>query len=182
MLLLADVFGEPYSVIAPAVGKSEAACRQIASRARRKVRDHRQAAPGALLSPDALTTPAFEPATAALLGELMLALGTGDEARVIQLLDPDVVLVTDGGPNRHAARRPVLGAYRVGRLLTNLARRLGVAPARFATFNARPALVLDAPDGPIVAWGESRGGVVTRLWVQLNPDKLTALDRSLDLR
>jgi RNA polymerase sigma-70 factor (ECF subfamily) len=188
VLLLADVFGEPYSVIAPAVGKTEGACRQIATRARRKVRDGRQAGAGGVgagvgvLPLDALTTPAVEPATAELLGELMLALGAGDEARVVQLLDPDVVLVTDGGPNRHAARRPVLGAYRVGRLLSNLARRLGVVPARFAIFNASPALVLDAPDGPIVTWGESRGGLVTRLWVQLNPDKVTDLNRPLDLR
>jgi EmrB/QacA subfamily drug resistance transporter len=108
VFLLADVFAEPYSVIAPAVGKSEVACRQIASRSRRKVQAA-AAEPGG---------PRSRPAPAELLAELLVALMNGDEARAVQLLDPDVVLVSDGGPDRHAARRPVVGAYRVHRLLT----------------------------------------------------------------
>ena len=112
----------------------------------------------------------------------MVALGTGDEARVVRLLDPDVVLVTDGGPHRHAARRPVLGSYRVGRFLTNLARRLGVVPIRLATLNAGAALVIDDPAGRIVVSGDSRQGTLTRIWAQLNPDKVAALDQPFDLR
>ena len=167
VLLLADVFGEPYSLIAPAVGKSEAACRQIATRARRKVRT-------------APTAPA--PASAELLAELLFAISSGDEATVIRLLDADVVLVTDGGPNRHAARRPVLGSYRVNRFLATVARRAGPVAARPATVNAGPALVLDDPAGPIVVSGESRHGTVTRIWMQLNPEKLAGLDQPLDIR
>src|SRR5262249_46435662 len=76
VLLLADVFGEPFQVISAAVGKSEAACRQIASRARRKVRARPAPAPGS--------------EAAGLVGELLAALAAGDEARVVRLLDPDV--------------------------------------------------------------------------------------------
>lgn len=181
VLLLADVFGEPFSVIAPAVGKSEAACRQIAVRSRRKVRDRWDRTRAGDPS-DARTGAGIAPATAALIGELMMALIAGDEGRVAHLLDPDVVLVTDGGPHRHAARRPVVGSYRVGRFLTNLARRVGPVPVRVVTLNAGPALVLDDPGGPIVVSGESRHGALTRIWAQLNPEKLVALDRPLDLR
>jgi len=196
VLLLADVFGEPYSVIAPAVGKSEAACRQIATRARRKVQAARAAADGSMsvahiATPSApapasaaasAPAPAPGPASAELLGELIVALAAGDEARVVRLLHPDVILVSDGGPHRHAARRPVIGSYRVNRLLTNLARRVGVVPTRIASFNAGPALVIDDAGGPIVVSGETRGGVLSRIWVQLNPDKLAGLDDPLDLR
>ncbi len=120
VLLLADVFREPFSVIGSAVGKSEANCRQIAVRARHKVRRLRDAGSseeplGGLREGLARggSSTAVEPATAELLGELMGALISGDEARVVRLLDPDVVLVTDGGAHRHAARRPIVGSYRV---------------------------------------------------------------------
>jgi RNA polymerase sigma-70 factor (ECF subfamily) len=187
VLLLADVFAEPYAVISAAVGKSEAACRQIASRARRKVRADAgpSARPPVPFPGAASAEPArleHQVASAELLAGLLAALSTGDEARVVQLLDPEVVLVTDAGPNRHAARRPVLGSYRVGRLLTNLTRRLGTVPTRVTTVNAGPALVVDVPGGPIVVCGEARQGLVTRIWVQLNPEKLAALDQPLDLR
>ena len=167
VLLLADVFSEPYTVISAAVGKSEAACRQIASRARRKVRARPAPAPGR--------------EAAGLVGELLAALAAGDEARVVRLLDPDVVLVTDGGPHRHAARRPVVGSYRVGRFLGNLARRLGPEPVRIATVNAEPAFVIDDPGGSVVVSGEAREGALVRLWVRLNPDKVASLNQPLDL-
>jgi RNA polymerase sigma-70 factor (ECF subfamily) len=167
VLLLADVFGEPFAVISAAVGKSEAACRQMATRARRKVRARPAPAPGR--------------EAAGLVGELLAALAAGDEARVVRLLDPDVVLVTDGGPHRHAARRPVVGSYRVGRFLSNLARRVGPEPVRMATVNAEPAFVIDDPGGSIVVSGEAHEGVIVRLWVRLNPEKVASLNQPLDL-
>ncbi len=179
VLLLADVFGEPFSVIAPAVSKSEAACRQIAVRARRKVHDRQGWTAGERAGTQARAD--VEPATAELLGALVEALGSGDEARVLRLLDPDVVLVSDGGPHRHAARRPVVGSDRVGRFLTNLARRLGVIPIRLATLNAGAALVIDDPAGRIVVSGDSRQGTLIHIWAQLNPDKVSSLDQPLDM-
>ncbi len=187
VLLLADVFGEPFSVIARAVDKRESACRQIAVRARRKVRERRAQAPAGPAGDATADRPAppsrpSRPASVELLGALVGALSAGDEAGVVRLLDPNVVLVSDGGPLRHAARRPVRGSYRVGRLLTNLARRVGVVPMRTATLNGGPALVLDDPAGPIVVSGEARDGALTCIWAQLNPDKLAALDEPFDLR
>jgi RNA polymerase sigma-70 factor (ECF subfamily) len=176
VLLLGDVFGEPYSIIAPAVGKSEAACRQVATRARRKLRAGAAAATTGDLHLEST------PASADLLAELMRALVTGDEDRAVRLLDPDVVLVSDAGAARRAARRPVVGPHRVTRLLVNLAKRNGRLPTRFATYNAGPALVMEAPDGPIVVAGEATGGRVSRIWILANLDKIASLDEPVDLR
>src|SRR5918997_1822843 len=102
VFVLADVFGAPFPEIAAAVDRSPAACRQIASRARARVRDdgRRHQAPD-----DA-------PKVA---DDLVSALVLGDTDRVLALLAPDVVLVSDGGAGRRAARRPVVGPHRVGR-------------------------------------------------------------------
>ncbi len=109
VFLLADVFGESFADISATVGKTEAACRQIASRARRKLQqskphrpEERLALPGARVAHRSLA---------------------GDVAATMALLDPDVVLTSDGGPHRHAARRPVIGADRVTRLLVNITQR-----------------------------------------------------------
>jgi RNA polymerase sigma-70 factor (ECF subfamily) len=176
VFLLADIFAEPYSVIAEAVGKSEVACRQIASRSRRKIRSA-SAEPGGV-------RPDSQPAPAELLQELMVALINGDEAEAVRLLDPDVVLVSDAGPSRHAARRPVVGAYRVHRLLTGGWRLLGFharptpesfPPARVEVVNAGPAIVVDSPEGPIVVSGQAHEGRITQIWIRLNPEKTGAL-------
>jgi RNA polymerase sigma-70 factor (ECF subfamily) len=162
VFLLADVFGEPYATIATAVGKSEEACRQVASRARRKVRDARP--------------PEVGPASPALFGELLAAIATGEIDAVLRLLDADAVLVSDGGADRHAARRPVLGADRVARFLVNLTRRLPVERLQAVLLNGAPAVRIDLPNGPLVLAAEQRDGRVCAIRTFLNPEKLTHLD------
>src|SRR5580704_8853539 len=100
--LLGDVFGEPYPAIAGILGKSASACRQLVSRARRKLHSARGSG-----------TPAPSPASAELLVQLMESVLADNEERTLSLLHPDVVLISDGGPTRHAARQPVVGAERV---------------------------------------------------------------------
>jgi RNA polymerase sigma-70 factor, ECF subfamily len=103
--VLHDVFGLTFDEVAAVVGRTPGAVRQLASRARRQVRrqspwpspsaaEHRQVA-------DAFAT----------------AVAGGDLAALIRVLDPDVVLVSDGGGLVSAARRPVYGADRVARFL-----------------------------------------------------------------
>ncbi len=173
--LLGDVFGEPYSVIAEALGKSEPACRQLVSRARRKVHSARRdgAAPGP------------SPASAELLMQLMDSVLAGDEERAMSLLDPDVVLLSDAGPARRAARHPVVGAKRVQQLLKGGWRLFGfkappsrneLPPARFLDINSSPSLVLDWPQGAIVVTAEAMDNRITSIWVRLNPDKTAALN------
>jgi RNA polymerase sigma-70 factor, ECF subfamily len=174
-LLLGDVFGEPYPAIAKILGKSESACRQLVSRARRKLHSAR---PGAGAPPPS-------PASAELLGQLMYSVLAGDEERTLSLLHPDVVLISDAGPARHAARHPIAGAEQVGRLLKVNWKRFGFKirsspderlPARLLEVNSSPSLVLDSPEGPIVITGEAGGGRITSIWVRLNPDKTAALE------
>ena len=163
VFLLADVFGEPYADIAEIVDRSPEACRQIASRARRKVRAEREPA-----------TPADE----ALLADLIGAVMVGDVDAVISLLSPEVVLVSDGGPNRRAARRPVLGPAKVARLLINLTHRMPTdGEVAFELVNAGPALVLRSEEltCALTADRDDRG-VVSVVRILINPDKLAGLD------
>ena len=105
--LLGEVFGEPYAVIGASLGKTEAACRQLASRARRKVRAAVDRTAGRR-----------RPASAERLRELLGAVLAGDSTRAPELLHPDAGLVSDTGPSRRAARHPVVGAVRVRRLIS----------------------------------------------------------------
>lgn len=160
--LLSDVFGEPFSVVASAVGKNEAACRQAASRARRRLREHRR------------PTGTLDRAT---LERLLGALARSDVDELLDLLDTDVVLVSDGGPNRRAARRPVVGAQRVARFGVNVASRGEGVVLELTEMNGSAAAVLRTHTMPIVVTGEQREGRIVRLWLMLNPDKLGGLDR-----
>jgi len=162
VFLLADIFAVAFADIAVAVGKSEDACRQIASRARRKVRDSEP--------------PTVVEADRSLLERLVSATLSGDVAQVVGLLDPEVVWVSDGGPNRHAARRPVRGADRVARLAINLMGRLGSTPVSEMVINSRRSLVVHAVDGLVVAQAEEREGRISVIRVLLNPDKLSHLE------
>jgi RNA polymerase sigma-70 factor (ECF subfamily) len=176
--LLADVFGEPYPVIADALGKSEEACRQLVSRARRKVRAERPEIGGVRTAP------------VELLGDLVAAVLADDEERALSLLDPDVILLSDGGPSRRAARRPVVGAHRVQRLIAGGWRLFGfktrpraehLPAARVVTVNSGPAIVFESEPGCVVLSGEAVGGRITRIWVQLNPDKNGWIDSPVEL-
>lgn len=171
VFLLADVFGESYRTIAVTVGRSEEACRQIASRARRRLREERSG--GAAAEVDA-----------AMVEGLVAAVARGDLEATLGLLDPDVVLVSDGGPDRHAARRPVVGPDRVARLLVNLAKRL--RPDRveldFPTVNGRPAFAV-REDGRVVLvlTVEAVDGRIRSVRMMLNQGKLGHLDTTVDL-
>jgi RNA polymerase sigma-70 factor (ECF subfamily) len=160
VFLLADVFDEPYRDIAGTVGRSEETCRQIASRARRRVRDpHRRVD---------TTLPAGE----RLREQFVAAAMAGDADALLAILAPDVVLVSDGGPHRRAARYPVRGASRVARLLTNLVKRvrpgLGVT---FSTVNGEPAIVLGRT-APLVLVLHAEDGRIGAIYTVLNPAKL----------
>jgi RNA polymerase sigma-70 factor (ECF subfamily) len=168
VFLLADVFGTPFADIAAAVGKSEAACRQIASRARRKVRGK--------------DPPPLAAADGGLLERLVAATVCGDVAAALSLLDPDVVLTSDSGPNRHAARRPIQGRDRVVRLFVNLAKRLEPGPISALTVNNRPSIVIGQDDGPIVVQADEREGRIVAIRVLMNPDKLAGLEAPPPLR
>jgi RNA polymerase sigma-70 factor (ECF subfamily) len=170
VFVLADVFKVPYAEIAATVGRSPAACRQIASRARRRIRPDEQPARRAAQS---------TAADRELVDGLLRALASGDVNEVVARLAPQVVCVTDGGPARRAARRPVTGSVRVARFLVSVARGYGRHLA------ARPAIV-GGSAGAVLSAGDtleqvmtvtSEAGLITAVYFIGNPDKLIAAGR-----
>ena len=159
--VLHELFGMPFPEIARVVGRSPAAVRQLASRARAHV-----AAGAPRLDVDAAyhrrTVEAFLAATAG-----------GDLAGLLAVLDPDVVLTSDGGGIALAARRPVLGADRVARLLLGAAHRQPVVH-RAVTINGQAGYATTDPDGRLLAVCALtvRNGRVVRVDLVMSPAKL----------
>ncbi len=163
VFVLADVFEVPYAEVATTVGRSQAACRQIASRARRRLRPDKQ--------PYQTTAADRE-----LLNGLLRALASGDVNEVVARLAPDVVCITDGGPKRRAARRPVVGSGQVARFLINMARRYGRLTTRPAVVGGSAGAILWAGDMiEQVMAVQSEDGVITSVYFIGNPDKLTSV-------
>jgi RNA polymerase sigma-70 factor (ECF subfamily) len=165
VFLLADVFDEPFTEIATIVGKSPVACRQIASRARRRVRDPHRHVDDETEDHERVAT-AFVHATVA-----------GDVDAMLTLLAPDVVLVSDGGADRRAARHPVRGADRVTRLVINLTRRFPIdTSVEMTTVNGEPGLIARRKGRPFyVVVFHVEDGRVRSLLTVLNPAKLRHL-------
>ncbi|WP_433241770.1 RNA polymerase sigma factor SigJ [Streptosporangium sp. CA-135522] len=163
--VLHDVFGATFDEVAQAVGRSPAACRQLAARARKHV---------------SARTPRFgvDADEHRRVVEAFARANVGDAIdTLLALLDPDVVLRSDGGGLARAARRPIHGADRVARFLIGVAGRYGVA-GRFdsTTVNGRPGLLrfhrgrLKGVYGLTVA--DSR---ITEIFVVMNPQKLRSV-------
>ncbi|WP_156759871.1 RNA polymerase sigma factor SigJ [Microbacterium karelineae] len=159
--VLHDVFAIPFAEIAETVGRTPAAVRQLASQARRKVRERQ----------DGLATRERHDAVARAFAE---ATTTGDLEGLIRILDPDVVLRSDGGGKASAARRPVVGADRVARFLVGLPHlqpgtriASAIAPGGLAFL----ASVDGQPDSVVsIAVAHER---ITDVFIVRNPDKLT---------
>lgn len=160
VFVLADVFGIPFDEVAATVRRTPASARQLAVRARRKVRSAGPRPP----------SPTAQP----VVDRLFAAVLAGDVEATMALLADDVVLVSDGGPNRHAARHPIVGSERVARLVLNLARRFSpTASYQPARFNGSAGLWMHDP-----LYGETAIGVdvdgdrVTQIWIVSAPEKL----------
>ncbi|WP_410619905.1 RNA polymerase sigma-70 factor [Amycolatopsis sp. cmx-8-4] len=172
VFVLRDVFDLPYDEIADAVGKSAAAVRQIAHRARSHVTARR---PRGDVSRAAART---------ALEAFQRAIETGDLQGLLDVLAPDVVLVGDGGGVKQAVLRPVVGADRVGRVLAGgLGRVEGRATLRPAQVNGHPALVMSL-DGELDTVLALRidGGLVTGVYAVRNPEKLSRMAAETTLR
>jgi RNA polymerase sigma-70 factor, ECF subfamily len=167
VILLHDVFGYTFDEVGCAMNRTSAACRKTASRARRTLRA--QPAP---------TTRASDQHVRALRS-FVAATVAGDINALIALLAPDIVQLDDTGGTRPAARRPVVGAERVARLMINLTRRL--APntrAETVLVNTNLGLLLRTNGRPdlVLAFEFEFDDRIARIWVQANPEKLTHLN------
>ena len=172
VFVLREVFDLDYDEIAEAVGKSPAAARQIAHRARAHVAARR---------PREVVSPAE---TRAALEAFQRAAETGDLQRLLDILAPDVVFLGDGGGVKQAALAPIIGARRVARMLVGgLARIAAVSSLQPAQVNGYPALIirLDGQVDTVVAV-RIDDGLITGLYAVRNPAKLSHMEQETTLR
>ena len=167
VFVLREVFELPYDEIAEAVGKSAAAVRQIARRAREHVAARR---PRVQVS---------RSEQQAVVERFLAALRTGRLQELMEVMAPDVVLIADGGGLAGATLVPVHGAELVVRVLAHASR---------SSFRSAVVWLNGAPAGRIEVAGEPAAvslvvedGRVTRVYLVRNPRKLTRLDKPADL-
>ncbi|MFT3693711.1 MAG: sigma-70 family RNA polymerase sigma factor [Kofleriaceae bacterium] len=165
--LLADVFDMDYSAIGEALGRSEAACRQLALRARTHVHEER---------------PRFSPSAEAstkLMSAFRDAVATGDVTRVTSLLAEDCVLHTDGGGKRRAALNPIYGREKILRFFIGVMAKRGGAEWKpeieWARINGLPGFIIRDGEEVETFAIEHDGERINRIYGVRNPDKLRHL-------
>jgi RNA polymerase sigma-70 factor (ECF subfamily) len=162
--VLREVFDTPYDEIAEAIGKTPAAVRQIAHRARDHVASRRPRMPVS-------TTEQQE-----VVDRFLAAARSGDLQGLLDVLAPDVVLVADGGGLVAAARRPIDGAERVARFLIAAVRAVDFE-ATVVWLNGSPAVRLDIDGALDTAVSLAvRNCRITRMYAIRNPHKLAGLN------
>jgi RNA polymerase sigma-70 factor (ECF subfamily) len=176
--LLHDVFDFSFAEVAAALERSEAACRQLASRARTRVR---------MARPRGTTVPLarsgeVDPKHAQLMAAFAAATQSGDLETLMQMLADDVRVVTDGGGKVRSALEVIDGADRATRFLAGVTRKGADAwwrddfTVRFASVNGLPGVIVDAPEGVMQTTAfEIDGDVIRAIYVVRNPDKLRHL-------
>ena len=165
VFVLREVFDVSYDELAEAVGRTPAAVRQIAHRARTHVAERR---------PRGATSRAD---TARALAAFVRAIETGDLQELADLLAPDVVAFGDGGGIKQALPRPVAGADKVAKLLAHGMRTVaGRFTAEVVEVNGWPGLLLRL-DGDVdsVLTVRVEDGLVTAVYTVRNPEKLSAV-------
>lgn len=172
VFVLREVFGFDYDEIAGAVGKSPAAARQVAHRAREHVQARRPR-----------YTPVDPAENARITAEFMTAAAGGDITTVLSMLAPDVAWTADSDGKASAARRPIVGADRVARSVIGLLRlQTPNTRVELATCNAAPAVLLyeaDRLEGVFTV--EITDGLITNFYAMRNPDKLAALTAAREI-
>jgi len=166
VFVLREVFGFAYEEIASTIGKSTAAVRQMAHRARAHVQARRKR-----------FDPVDPKVSTELTSRFFTAAATGDLDGLMAMLAPDVVWTADSDGKASAARRPVSGAERVARLIVGLV-RFGGTDGRVepAIYNSAPALVLYTGDHleGVVSF-EVVDGRITNFYAMRNPEKLSTV-------
>jgi RNA polymerase sigma-70 factor (ECF subfamily) len=162
--VLHDVFRYPFADVAEITGRTSAACRELASSARRRIR-----------TSEAAATPTVR--QAGIVRDLKQAWQAADIYALIGLLDPDTTMTADGGGLALAAPRPLEGAEQVAQHLVNISKVAGRIPGNIAylerSVNGQPGLVgqLDGVTLTVYAFAVA-GDRLKHIWSIRNPDKL----------
>ena len=161
--LLHDVFDMDYSAIAETLDRSEAACRQLAARAREHVRDGRP------------RFTASEESCAKLAAAFQAAVVVGDLEAIAQLLAEDAVFYSDGGGKRLAALNPIYGKAKIVRFFVGTAKKGATFELEPARINGLPGFLVRGPDGVEALSLEFANDHIVALYLVRNPDKLRHL-------
>ncbi|HEY9248105.1 MAG TPA: sigma factor-like helix-turn-helix DNA-binding protein, partial [Rariglobus sp.] len=166
VFLLREVFDYDYAEVAAIVGKSEAACRQIVSRAKQTLRAPAQ-------------PPSAQPTEQArkLVETFLAATSSGNIDQVLALLAEDSRLISDGGGKVRAAGRPILGADHISRFLLGVwPKFVGAMEHRRIDINGHPGLLMTLGGQVQYAFSfEIFGGRIQAVYIVCNPDKLRHL-------
>jgi RNA polymerase sigma-70 factor (TIGR02957 family) len=164
VFVLREVFGFEYDEIAAATDRTNTAVRQVAHRARQHVQARRPR------TVDAAAT------HRKVAEQFFVAAATGDVQRLMDLLAPDVVMLSDGGGKVKAALRPIEGADKVVRWLMAVRPEGAVVGTKEVDVNGAPAALLYI-DGvlDVLATIRVEDGLVRELYLVRNPDKLADL-------
>jgi RNA polymerase sigma factor (sigma-70 family) len=159
--ILHDVFRYPFTEVAGIVGRTPAACRQLASSARHRI-DTTQA-PAVPAAEQAGIVRAFKQAWEAL-----------DIDALIGLLDPDATATADGGGLATTFLHPIHGREQIARAWTEIGRRaIGRMTFLERTVNGQPGLVAQQDGRTVTVFAfDVAGGRIRRIWVVRNPEKL----------
>ena len=164
--LLHDVFDMDYSQIATTLDRSEAACRQLAARARDHVREDR---------------PRFEATDESrekLAGAFLTAMTNGDIDGLARVLADDAVLCTDGGGKKLAALNPIIGKAKILRFFAGVGSKGPIPSAdqvERAQINGLPGFLVRTGDGVETLALEIAGDQIVAIYGVRNPDKLRHL-------
>ncbi len=169
VFVLHEVFETPYDEVAEVVGKTPAAVRQIAHRAREHVAARR---------PRMQVDRAQQEAT---LEKFIAAVTSGDVQGLVEVLAPEVVLIADGGGLVRAARRPLVGAETVVAFLARVADLSGLV-ATIAQFNGMPGVRFDVGGDVTAVSLVIENDLITRIYAIRNPNKLGRLEEVAELR
>jgi len=158
--ILHDVFRYSFAEVAEIVGRTPAACRQLASSARRRIR----------ASPVPATSAGRQ---AAIIRAFKTAWEAKDINALIGLLDPDASLIADGGGLATARLRPTEGGQQIARYLLMLAGRAPGLTILERTVNGQPGLVARQDDVTVTVFAfDIAGDQIRHIWAVRNPDKL----------
>lgn len=158
--ILHDVFGYPFPEVAEIVGRTPAACRQLASSARRRIRASQVSA-------------APKPQRAEIVRDFKQAWEAKDIHALIGLLDPDVTAIGDGGGLVRAHLHPVEGAEQIARMILEVSRREPNLTILERMVNGQPGLVAQLAGKTVTVFAfDVADDRITHIWGVRNPEKL----------
>jgi len=158
--ILHDVFGYPFAEVAEIVGRTPAACRQLASSARRRI-DGSQASAAPTAS------------QAGVVRDFKQAWEAKDIRALVSLLDPDATIVADGGGLVSALLDPIVGSEQIARHMVDIATRATGVTFRERVVNGQPGLVSELDGVLLTVFAfQIAGGRITHIWAVRNPEKL----------